>query len=332
MVDIHAVMRDGGADRVPAFRFDVLSRTGAAIVLRGHLGQQSVAQSQRGIAEARQLAAFQKFGVNHRACDHDLRAPGSDAGKLLALRHGQARQHLGNAPHLGARNRGGARAFGLVQAAADRGQGGCRARGRDHDSWPGPGNPVRNPPNFPLHKSPQTPQLSFARRIMRQELIGQAHRAQRQAHGVANVALAGDGQLAASASQVDHERGGGAHSQAGHQAEVNQPCLFQSRDDFDFPTRRRAHPLQKGARVAGVAQGAGGDYAHGVRAFLLHRTMEAPQHLDRIVDGLGRQESGAKDAVAQTRDLAIFVNFDQTPSGKAGDFQTDGVRSDIDRG
>ena len=60
--------------------------------------------------------------------------------------------------------------------------------------------------------------------------------------------------------------------------------------------------------------------------------MEAPQGLHRIVDGRGRQESSAEYAVAQARDLAIFVNFDQTPSGKAGDFQTDGVRSDIDRG
>ncbi len=67
VIHVHAVVGDGGADRVPALRFDVLSGAGAAIVFRSHLRQQSVAQSQRRIAEAGQLAAFQKFGVDHRA-------------------------------------------------------------------------------------------------------------------------------------------------------------------------------------------------------------------------------------------------------------------------
>ncbi len=200
-------MGDGGADRVPALRFDVLSRTGAAIVLGGHLGQQSVPQAQRGIAEARQLAAFQKFGVDHRACDNDFRAPGPDAGKLLALRPWAA-------------------APASWQCAAS----GCakppwRARLSSYTSrgrpWPGrqrcpksrsrlsagTWQSGRKSARFPSPRIPADAATRFARRIVRQEFIGQAHRAQRQTHRVANVALAGNGQLAASASQVDHERG-----------------------------------------------------------------------------------------------------------------------------
>ena len=68
------------------------------------------------------------------------------------------------------------------------------------------------------------------------------------------------------------------------------------------------------------------------RAFVLHRPMKAPERFNRIVDGVGGKKAGAEYAVAQARDLAIFMNLEQAPSGKAGDFQTHGVRSDIDRG
>jgi hypothetical protein len=43
MVHIHAVVRDRVEQRIPAFRLQVLSRAGTAIVFRGHLCQQAVA-------------------------------------------------------------------------------------------------------------------------------------------------------------------------------------------------------------------------------------------------------------------------------------------------
>ena len=167
---------------------------------------------------------------------------------------------------------------------------------------------------------------------MRQEFIGQAHRAQRQTHSVADMALAGNRQLTTAAAQVDHQRVGGANAETRNQAEVDQPRLLQSRNDFDFPPGSRAHPLQKSTRVTRIAQGAGSHGANCFCAFLLYRAMEAPQRLDGIVDGVGGEESVAKDAIAQSRDLAIFMNFNQPPPGEARDFQADGVRSDIDRG
>ena len=213
VVHIHAVMGNGRPDRVPALRFDVFSGTGAAVVLGGQLRQQTVAQSQRRVAEARQLAAFEKLGVDHRSCHYDFGAPWSDAGKLLALCHRKARQHFCDGAHLGARDRSGARTFRLVQAMTDCGQGSCGSRGRDHDSRPRPFDPVGDPPDFSFHESSQTPQFRFARRIVRQKLVGQTHRAQRQADGVADMAFAGNGQLTASPAQVDHESGRGTHAQ-----------------------------------------------------------------------------------------------------------------------
>ena len=99
--------------------------------------------------------------------------------------------------------------FVLYKAMPDRGQGSSRARSRDHGLGPGPGNAVGDAPDFSFHKSSQPPQFCFARRIMVQKFIGQTHRAQRQAHGVADVTLAGNRQLAASAAQIDHQRGSG---------------------------------------------------------------------------------------------------------------------------
>ena len=60
--------------------------------------------------------------------------------------------------------------------------------------------------------------------------------------------------------------------------------------------------------------------------------MKAAQNFDRIRNCFGSEKPGAEHAVAQARDLAIFMNLDQAPSGEAGDFQTHRVRSNIDRG
>jgi hypothetical protein len=47
MMKIDAVMFDGALDRLPSFRFNRPARPCAAIVVRRHLGQDAVAQSER---------------------------------------------------------------------------------------------------------------------------------------------------------------------------------------------------------------------------------------------------------------------------------------------
>ena len=60
--------------------------------------------------------------------------------------------------------------------------------------------------------------LSLAGRIVSQEFIGEANRAQRKADGVADVATLRDGQFATAAAEVHHQRGTRVYARAGDRA------------------------------------------------------------------------------------------------------------------
>ena len=60
--------------------------------------------------------------------------------------------------------------------------------------------------------------------------------------------------------------------------------------------------------------------------------MKAAQNFYGFGNCLGSEQAGAKDAIAQAGDLAVFMNLAQAAPGKARDFQTNRVRSNIDRG
>ena len=55
--EIDMVVLDSGADRIPAFGLDLPTGAGLVIGVGSHLREQSVAQSQRGIAKGGKLAA-----------------------------------------------------------------------------------------------------------------------------------------------------------------------------------------------------------------------------------------------------------------------------------
>ncbi len=189
MLHVHAIVRDGGADRIPAFGLDLLSGARAAIVLGRHLRQQSIAQSERRIAESVELATLQQFQVNGGAGHNDFSAPWSDAGKLLASFERQPRQQLCDPSHLRLGDGGSARAFGFVKTMTNRGQRFRRPGSRDHDFRASPFDAVRDTLDFAVDETPQLAHLGFARRIVMQKFIGQTHRAKRQADGIADVAL-----------------------------------------------------------------------------------------------------------------------------------------------
>src|SRR5271166_6416010 len=102
---------------------------------------------------------------------------------------------------------------------------------------------------------------------------------------------------------------------------MNQARLFQSRNNFDLPSCGGTHPLQKGLRIARIAQSAGGDDSDGVGNNLLRSAMKAPQDLYRFGHRLGSEKSGTKHALAQTRNLAVFVNRMKAATREARDLQ-----------
>src|ERR1700686_1886593 len=60
--------------------------------------------------------------------------------------------------------------------------------------------------------------------------------------------------------------------------------------------------------------------------------MEAPQHAHRFQHRLRRKEAAPEVALSQEGDLAVFVDFFQSPGLQARNFQTNGIRSDVDGG
>src|ERR1700674_1098238 len=207
-------MGHSSADRIPAFGFDLLARSRIAVVFGRHLSQQPIAQSQWGIAESSELATFQESKVNRRARHDNLGASRTDSGKFPASFERQSRQQLCDPSHLCLGHCGSARAFGLVDAMADRSQR-FRSPGRSNDNLRASAfNPVSGPLDLARDESPHLTHFGFAGWVVTQKFVGQTNGAEWQADGIADMPLTGNGQLTTSSAQVRHQYGGGIHSQS----------------------------------------------------------------------------------------------------------------------
>src|SRR5579872_4122082 len=113
---------------------------------------------------------------------------------------------------------------------------------------------------------------------------------------------------------------------------MNQTRFLYSGNNFNVPTRGRAHPLQKRSGIARISQSAGSNDTHRVRPRILYRTMKPPQDLHRGGNRIRRQKTAAEYGFAQARDLAVLMDLDEPVADEASNFQADGVRSDINRG
>ena len=121
MVQVHAVMLDGGEQRILPFGSNLPSGSSGVVVIGRHLRQQPVAQAQRRIAKSGKLTALQQFRKHRRASNYDLSAAQPDSVHVAALCQREPSQHLGNASHLLARNRHPTLASRAVEGVADGG-------------------------------------------------------------------------------------------------------------------------------------------------------------------------------------------------------------------
>ena len=112
---------------------------------------------------------------------------------------------------------------------------------------------------------------------------------------------------------------------------MNETGFFKSGDDLGSPAGCRPHPFEEGARITSVAKGAGGDNADRVSAEALGGAMEAAQHPDGIGHGIWREKPGAEHRFTETGDFPIFMERMEATTGETGNFQTDGVGSNIYR-
>ncbi len=198
---------------------------------------------------------------------------------------------------------------------------------------------------FAVDELPHPRQTLSRGRIGGEKLLGQTHRAQRQADSLQDVLVLGKRDLATSAAQV-HQEHAARHSGLGlrlgcgfgfgggqpHHAQVNQPALLQAGDDLHIPAGLGLHPGLKGKPVAGIAHRRGGYHANLIRSMQLHRPLKALERLQRSRHRLRRDHSGFEDACSQPGHLAILVQRLQLVRHNLGNLQSAGVGTDIDGG
>ena len=178
----------------------------------------------------------------------------------------------------------------------------------------------------------QALQLLRLRRVVRQELLGETHGAERQARHLLDLPADRERELAAAAAEIDQQHAAGGEARPRHDAEVNQPSLLEPGDHLELPPRRRPHPILEGLGVLGLAHRARGEDPHRRDAVLLDLAMKALQGVDGGFHRLRLELPGAEDGLAETRHRAILVDGGELSGAReARDLQTDRVGSDVDR-
>src|SRR5208283_474111 len=159
----------------------------------------------------------------------------------------------------------------------------------------------------PLNDAAHLFQSRLSGRIVVHKGLRETHGPDGQANHVLDMPIDGERQLTTAATKVDEQRAAMGDERVGKNAEMDEPALFQSRDDLNSPSRSGAYPIDKGAAVVCVAQCAGRHHAHSVHGVLLGRAMKAPQHLHGAGHRLRVEHSSSENALTQACDLSVFV-------------------------
>src|SRR5580692_9910079 len=215
------------------------------------------------------MEAIEQFVIDHGAGNDDFRTPQTDAFNFSPFVYGQASQALGEPRHFRPGDDGALAGTVFAKIAGGGGKRGGGSGGGDYVLNFAGDHARCDAVDFAGDESLQPFEFAFARWIMAEEFVGESDRAQGKTDGFTNLTAGGDGQFAASSAQIHHQSRRIVDAQVGDEAQVNQASFFQAGNDFDRPAGRRAHPLDKCLRVAGVAQGAGGDHSDRVGDYLL---------------------------------------------------------------
>ena len=164
-----------------------------------------------------------------------------------------------------------------------------------------------------------------------QKRLGEPHRPDRQADHVVNVPVDGKRELTTAAPQIDEQRAAVRDASVGEDAKMDEAALFQSGDDLYLPAGSGAHPIEEGAAVFRVTQGAGSHHAHAVGSVVLGGPMKAPQHLHGLRHRLRVERPVGEDALPEARHLAVFVQGFQAAATGLRDLQPDGIRANVNR-
>ena len=141
-------------------------------------------------------------------------------------------------------------------------------------------------------------------------------------------------ELGGSATDVDDEVGR-RRVEVGGRAEERERGLFLTGEELGRDAERVERGGEEVVAVGRVARRARGRGAHAFDAVLVDRAAVLAQHVDRALDRLRRERTGAVDALAEARDAHAPVERAQLRVAArpvdVGDEQTDRVRPDVDR-
>ena len=336
---------------LPALVLELAMRRGARVLLGQHLRQDAVAQPQRRIAKARQPEALQQLGEYLRSGHDNLRPPRPDARHRFALGQRHLGELAGQLAHCLCRGhsrrqgraalarrlpccavlRAGLRILPAAGSSASASAAAVPEVAITSGTLPGM-NPAMRPPQLARNQLPHPRQVPPRRGIGLQKLLGQPHRAQRQADRLLDALVLGERDLAAAAAQVDQQHPAARSRLRTHHAAMDQPAFFEAGDDLHVPAGLGLHPRLKGRRVARIAHGRCGHHANLVHPVRLHRALKPLERPQRGRHGLRRDQPRIEDArpsrVTSRSSCSVFklVRHD------LGNLQPAGVGTDIDGG
>src|ERR1700722_8448417 len=278
------------------------------------------------------MEAIEQFVIDHGTGNDDFRTPQTNAFNLSPFVYRQASQALGEPRHFSAGDDGALAGTVFAKIAGGGGKRGGGSGGGDYVLNFAGDHARCDAVDFAGDESLQPFEFAFARWVMAEEFVGETDRAQGKTDGFTNLTAGGDGQFAASSAKIHHQSWRIVDAKVGDEAQVDQASFFQAGNDFDRPAGGRAYPLNKGLRVAGIAQGARGDPSDRIGDYLLGCAMKAAENFNGFRHRLRSKEAGAKDALAQTSHFAVFVNRAKMSADEARAYQPHGIGTDINRG
>ena len=183
---------------------------------------------------------------------------------------------------------------------------GRSSRGGDHQRHPQSTKTALRLTQLARNKLLHARQLLLCRGVAGEKILGQADRAQRQAHRFLDAFPLRKRDLTTTAAHIN-QKTSALRAGFAHHPTMDQARLFQAGDDLHFPTGFGFHPGKKGLRIARVAQRRSGYRPHPVGAMHLDRSIETLQRHQGARHGFRRDHSALKNARSEPSYFTILM-------------------------
>ena len=298
----------------------------------GDVEEEPLADAVRRGHEATGLDARAHLGGHGEAGHDDVGAAGIQAGDAKAFLRGEFQQRFEDVLDLVPRHAGAVhrvRHLEPLPGEEHPGEVGERAAG----SYDLGATPVAHGNRLPQLLAHRLAQLLHAlgRRPVAQELLGEAHGAERQRHVALDNALGGQRELQRTAADVHDDRATASQVEMGQRAAEGQPGLLLSVEHAHPQSRLLANAAQEDGAVGGAAHGGGGHGFNALAADLLGQRRHSAQRLERQAHRLLAEFARLDQSGLQARCGLHLVDHPDASGGRdVGHDLADRVGADVD--